>query len=72
MGSKVRIAGDRFEASEPEPLFQTAGFPFYSGRVFCVPIGNGQQFVVLRSAPVLEKDNRLTIVTNVHKVLQAD
>jgi Tol biopolymer transport system component len=70
MAAKVNAASDRFEAGEPEALFQTGGYSSYNAAVFWAPIGNGQQFVVLRSAPVTERENRLTVVTNWEKALK--
>ena len=63
MAAKVTATGDRFDAGEPQPLFQTGGYSQYNAAVFWEPIGNGQ-FVVLRSAAVAERDNRLSVITN--------
>jgi len=70
MAAKVTATGDRFDAGEPQPLFQTGGYSQYNAAVFWEPIGNGQQFVVLRSAAVTERDNRLRVVVNWQNALK--
>jgi hypothetical protein len=41
-----------------------------NGAIYWQPIGNGQQFVVLRSAPVTGADNAISILINWHTALQ--
>jgi len=40
------------------------GSSSYIGAVYWEPIGNGERFVVLRSAPVTGRDNRINVVIN--------
>jgi Tol biopolymer transport system component len=64
MSILVKYPGGRFEAGEPKELFPLGGSSSYGGAVYWEPIGNGQRFVVLRSAPVAASDNRINVVIN--------
>ena len=64
MSVAVKYPGGRFEAGEPKPLFPLGGSSSYSGAIYWEPIDNGQRFVVLRSAPVTGRDNRIHVVLN--------
>jgi len=60
----IQSAGGRFEAGAPRQLFALGGTSLFNGGTYWEPIGNGQRFVVLRSAPPTERDNRIHILTN--------
>jgi Tol biopolymer transport system component len=64
MAARVHADGERFNADEPQSLFPLGGHSSFVAAIFWQPVGNGQQFVVMRSAAVAERDNRITIVTN--------
>jgi hypothetical protein len=61
MSIRVKYPGGRFEAGEPKELFPLSGS---TGPVSWEPIGNGQRFIVLRSAPVRGRDNRINMIIN--------
>ena len=61
---KLKVAGDRIEAGEPKAMFALGGSSSYNGAVYWQPIGNGERFVVLRSAPVTGRDNRINVLLN--------
>jgi len=60
MSVAVKYTGGRFEAGQPKELFPLGGFGLYGGAIYWEPIGNGQRFAVLRSAPVTGRDNAST------------
>jgi Tol biopolymer transport system component len=64
MAVSVKYSGGRFEAGEPRELFPLGSSSSFLGAVYWQPIGNGQRFVVLRSAPVTSRDNRINIIMN--------
>jgi hypothetical protein len=64
MAVSVKYPGGRFEAGEPRELFPLGGSSSFHGAVYWEPIGNGQRFVVLRSAPVTSHDNRIKVIVN--------
>jgi Tol biopolymer transport system component len=64
MSVAVKYSGDRFEAAEPKQLFPLGGSSYFNGAIYWEPIGNGQQFVVLRTAPVSGRDNRINVIIN--------
>jgi Tol biopolymer transport system component len=64
MAVPVKYPGGQFEADEPKQLFPLGGSSSYMGAIYWEPIGNGQRFVVLRSAPVTGRDNRINVVIN--------
>jgi hypothetical protein len=64
MAASVKETGGRFEAEEPKRLFDLGATSPIAGATFWQPIGNGDQFVVLRSAPVAALDNRITVLGN--------
>jgi Tol biopolymer transport system component len=61
---KLKVAGDRLEPGEPKAMFPLGGTSAFNGAIYWEPIGNGERFVVLRSAPVTGHDNRINVLTN--------
>jgi hypothetical protein len=45
-------------------MFPLQGTSSYKGGVFWEPIGNGEPFVVLRSALASGRDNRINVLLN--------
>jgi Tol biopolymer transport system component len=64
MAVAVKYPGGQFQAGEPKQLFPLGGSSSFMGAIYWEPIGNGQRFVVLRSAPVTGRDNRINVVIN--------
>jgi Tol biopolymer transport system component len=64
MSVPVEYPGGRFEAGQPKELFPLGGSSSFSGANYWEPIGNGQRFIVLRSAPVEGRDNRINVMIN--------
>jgi Tol biopolymer transport system component len=61
---KLKVVGDGLEPGEPKPMFPLGGTSAFNGAIYWEPIGNGQRFVVLRSAPVTGRDNRINVLLN--------
>jgi Tol biopolymer transport system component len=64
MAVAVKYPDGQFQAGEPKQLFPLGGSSSFLGAIYWEPIGNGQRFVVLRSAPVAGRDNRINVVIN--------
>jgi hypothetical protein len=64
MSAAVKYPGGRFDAAEPKELFPLGGSSSFLGAVYWEPIDDGQRFVVLRSAPVSGRDNRINVIIN--------
>lgn len=64
MAVAVKPGAGRFEAAAPQQLFALGGTSTAISNTYWEPIGNGQRFVVLRSARPTESDNRIHILTN--------
>jgi hypothetical protein len=64
MSVAVKYPGGRFEAGQAKELFPLGGTGSFLGALYWQPIGNGERFVVLRSAPVTGHDNRINVVIN--------
>jgi Tol biopolymer transport system component len=64
MAASVKETEGRLDAADPKRLFDLGGTSSGAGAVFWQPIGNGERFVVLRSAPVAPRDNRITVLGN--------
>lgn len=67
----VTISGDRLEASHPKRLFALRATNSFNGGVFWWPMENGKKFLVLRPAPVKERENRINIMLNWTEALKA-
>jgi Tol biopolymer transport system component len=64
MSVAVKYPSGRFEAGQPKELFPLGGSSSFPGATYWEPIGNGQRFIVLRSAAVIGRDNRVNVVIN--------
>jgi hypothetical protein len=64
MAARVNETDGRLDAEEPKRLFDLGATSLWPGDIFWQPIGNGERFVVLRSAPVAPRDNRITVLGN--------
>jgi Tol biopolymer transport system component len=62
--AKLTISGDRLECGEPQPMFLLGGSAGFNGAIYWEPIGNGERFLVLRSAPTTARDNRIDVILN--------
>jgi hypothetical protein len=63
---KLKIAGERLEAGEPQAMFPlgVGASSSYNGAIYWEPIGSGERFVVLRSTPVTGRDNCINVLLN--------
>ena len=64
MAGRVKETEGRLDTDEPKRLFDLGATSPYMGATFWQPIGNGERFVVLRSAPVAPRDNRIRVLIN--------
>jgi eukaryotic-like serine/threonine-protein kinase len=63
--------GGHLQAGEQKLLFQLEGTGSYSGGMFWEPLPNGREFVVLRSAPVTARENRIRVLLNWQQALKS-
>jgi hypothetical protein len=64
MAASVKETEGRLDAAEPKRLFDLGATSLWAGNTFWQPIGNGDRFVVLRSAPVAPRDSRVSVLIN--------
>jgi Tol biopolymer transport system component len=64
MAAGLKETEGRLDAEEPKSLFDLGATSPMMGFIFWQPIGNGERFVVLRSAPVAPRDNRVSVLIN--------
>jgi eukaryotic-like serine/threonine-protein kinase len=67
----VQWVGGHFEPGAPRILFPLGESSLYPGAIFWEPLANGREFVVLRSAPVTARENRIRVLLNWQQALKS-